>query len=83
MSEAVYSSVFDRHEAFEVHPQTGKYDLVLGIPASIPPESEWEGHKLLSNRESFLKFVEGKQKPGEIHSVLSASQDEHSERENE
>jgi len=43
MTEAVYSLVFDRQEALKSYPQTGKYDLVLGILASIQPRADWEG----------------------------------------
>jgi hypothetical protein len=43
MTETVYSLVFDRQEALKAYPQTGKYDLVLGILASIQPKVEWEG----------------------------------------
>jgi len=43
MSESVYSFVFDRGEALKAFPQTGKYDLILGVLASMPPEAEWEG----------------------------------------
>jgi len=43
MSESVYSFVFDRQKALLAYPKTGKYDLVLGILASIQPEAEWEG----------------------------------------
>jgi hypothetical protein len=43
MSEAVYSFVFDRQKALLTYPKTGKYDLVLGILASIQPETGWEG----------------------------------------
>jgi len=43
MTENVYSLVFDRQEALKSYPQTGKYDLVLGILASIPPKAGWEG----------------------------------------
>lgn len=43
MSEPVYSLVFDRSEALKSYPQIGKYELVLGILASIPPEPKWEG----------------------------------------
>ena len=43
MSKPVYSFVFDRGEALKAFPQTGKYDLILGVLASMPPEEEWEG----------------------------------------
>lgn len=43
MSESVYSFVFDRGEALKAFPQTGKYDLILGVLASMQPEEEWEG----------------------------------------
>jgi len=43
MSESVYSFVFDRGEALKAFPQTGKYDLILGVLASMPPKEEWEG----------------------------------------
>ena len=42
-SEPVYSFVFDRQSAAVAFAQTGKYDLVLGLLATLPPEPEWEG----------------------------------------
>ena len=43
MSEPIFSFVFDRKKALLAYPKTGKYDLVLGILASIQPEAGWEG----------------------------------------